>query len=85
MNRREQIDLLFLDSWDTYVPGFAEYGLKEIQTSERLRHAKSMVVYNDTSILAGQSQGKGMQGVPWMMERGWKPFHIGHQTVLVRA
>jgi hypothetical protein len=83
--RREQIDLLYLDSWDTYVPGFAEHGLKEIQAAEHLLHAKSMVVYDDTSILAGKWQGKGMLGVPWLLERGWKPVHIGHQTILVAA
>jgi hypothetical protein len=83
--RREQTDLLYLDSWDANVPGFAEHGLKEIQKAEHLLHAKSMVVYDDTSILAGKWQGKGMLGVPWMIERGWRPVHIGHQTVLVRT
>ncbi len=71
--RRDQIDLLYLDSWDTYVPGYAEHGLKEIQAAEHVLHAKSMVVYDDTSILAGKWRGKGMQGVSWMIERGWKP------------
>lgn len=75
-SRQEPIDLLFLDSWDTYVPGFAEHGLKEIQTAEKLLHAKSMVVYDDTTLLAGKWQGKGM------LERGWKPVFVGHQTVL---
>lgn len=82
--RIEEIDLLYLDSCDTNVPGHAEHGLKEIQTAERLLHARSMVVYDDTSILAGKWQGKGMLGVPWMMERGWRPSYVGHQTVLVR-
>lgn len=80
--RSEPLDLLFLDSWDTYVPGFERHGLAEIQAAERLLHKKSMVVYDDTSILAGKWQGKGMLGVPWMIERGWTPVHIGHQTVL---
>lgn len=80
--RSAPIDLLFLDSWDTYVPGFAEHGLREIQAAERLLHRKSMVVYDDTSILAGKWQGKGTLGVPWMIERGWKPVHVGHQTVM---
>lgn len=82
--RREEADLIYLDSWDTDVPGYAEHGLKEIQAAQHLLHAKSMVVYDDTSILAGKWQGKGMQGVPWLIERGWSPVHIGHQTVLVR-
>ncbi|MDZ4403469.1 class I SAM-dependent methyltransferase [Prosthecobacter sp.] len=83
--RQESVDLLYLDSWDTYVPGFAEHGLREIQAAEKLLHAQTMVVYDDTSIRAGQWQGKGTLGVPWLLERGWRTMHVGHQTVLVRA
>lgn len=83
-DRRKPVDLLFLDSWDTYVPGFAEHGLREIQEAEHLLHAESMVVYDDTSIRAGKWQGKGTLGVPWLLSRGWRVVHAGHQTVLVR-
>ena len=31
--RQEPIDLLYLDSWDTYVPGYAEHGLRELQAA----------------------------------------------------
>ncbi len=82
--RQKPVDLLFLDSWDTYVAGFAEHGLREIQEAEHLLHADSMVVYDDTYIRAGKWQGKGSLGVPWMLDHGWKVLHAGHQTVLVR-
>jgi hypothetical protein len=82
--RSEPIDLLYLDSWDTYVPGFAEHGLREIQVAERLLHENSMVVYDDTSILAGRWQGKGMLGVPWLLDKGWRTVYVGHQTLLIR-
>ena len=81
--RREPIDLLYLDSWDTYVAGYAEHGIKEIQAAEKLLHEQSMVVYDDTSFL-GRWQGKGMLGVPWLIERGWRPVFVGHQTLLLR-
>jgi hypothetical protein len=48
-------------------------------------HQKTMVVMEDTSILAGKWRGKGSLGVPWMLSQGWKVVHSGHQTVLVRA
>ncbi len=83
-SREDPVDLLYLDSWDTYVPGYAEHGLREIQAAERLLHDHSVIVYDDTSFLAGKWKGKGMLGVPWLMERGWRPAHVGHQTVLMR-
>jgi len=79
------VDLLYLDSWDTYVPGYAEHGLREIQEAERSLGDQSMVVYDDTSFRAGKWQGNGLLGVPWLIERGWSPVHVGHQTVLKRG
>jgi hypothetical protein len=83
-NREEQIDILYLDSWDADIPGYEEHGLREIQAAERLLHGKSMVIYDDTSIIKGQWIGKGKLGVPWLLTRGWHVLHAGHQTVLVR-
>jgi len=79
------IDLLYLDSMDTLQAGCAEHRLREVQAAEKRLHPKSMVVMEDTSLLKGQWQRKGRLAIPWMIERGWKPVHIGHQTVLVRG
>lgn len=83
-SRTEPVDLLYLDSWDTTLPGHAEHGLREIQAAGHLLHTDSMVVYDDTSILAGRWRGKGSLGIPWMLSQGWKVIHAGHQTVLIR-
>jgi spermidine synthase len=84
-SRSEPADLLYLDSWDTTLPGHAEHGLREIQAASHLLHSRTVVVYDDTSLLAGKWRGKGSLGVPWMLSHGWKVVHSGHQTVLVRA
>jgi ADP-heptose:LPS heptosyltransferase len=84
-NRRSPVDVLYLDSWDADLPGAAEHGLREIEAAVGLLHERSLVVYDDTSRKAGKWIGKGALGVPWMMDRGWKPIHIGHQVLLVRS
>jgi hypothetical protein len=81
----EPVDLLYLDSMDTYNAGCAEHRLQELQALEKRLHSKTMVVFEDTSLLAGKWQGKGMLAVPWMVERGWQPMFIGHQTVMLKA
>jgi hypothetical protein len=83
--RNERIDLLYLDSCDTTISGHAEHGLLEIQAAERLLQSGSMVVFDDTCLLAGEWRGKGRLGVPWLMNRGWRTLYSGHQTLLVRA
>ena len=80
----DPIDVLYLDSLDTYVEGFAEHGLCEAQAAAHLLHSKSIIVYDDTSIRSGEWIGKGQLGVPWLIEKGWKPIFVGHQTVLTR-
>lgn len=79
------IDILYLDSLDTTEPGYAEHGLREIQAANPRLHERTLVAFDDTSLRAGKWIGKGMLGVPWLIERGWKTIHIGHQTVLTRG
>lgn len=82
-SQKKSVHLLYLDSHDTYQPGFAEHGLREIQASESILGKDTMIVYDDTYIQAGKWRGKGSLGVPWLLQRGWKPIHSSHQTVLV--
>ncbi len=84
LTRDQPIDVLYLDSWDTYVRGYAEHGLREIEAAERLLHKQSIIIYDDTSYQIGNWQGKGKLGVPWLLKRGWQTLHVGHQTVMAR-
>jgi hypothetical protein len=86
LNRHQAgIDLLYLDSMDTHEARCASHRLVELETAMPKLHQKTMVVMEDTSILAGKWRGKGSLGVPWMLSQGWTVVHSGHQTVLVRA
>lgn len=80
----EPVDLLYLDAMDTYQDACPSHRLQEIQAAEPHLHRTSMVTMEDTSIFKGIWQRKGSLAVPWMLERGWKVLHSGHQTVLVR-
>jgi hypothetical protein len=82
---REPIDVLYLDSIDTDLPGAAEHGLKEVEAAYPQLRDDSIVVYDDTAYSQKRFCGGGARGVPWLMERGWKILYSGHQSVLSRV
>lgn len=78
------IDVLLLDSWDTYVSGFAEHALRETLAALPWLHSRSLVLFDDTVYQAGKFHGKGTQAVPWLLEHGWKVLYSSYQTLLGR-
>jgi Methyltransferase domain/Glycosyltransferase family 9 (heptosyltransferase) len=81
---RRAIDVLYLDSRDSDQAGCAEQGLCEVQAAEDGLHHASIVVFDDTCYANGGFIGLGALGVPWLLERGWRILHSGHQTILSR-
>jgi hypothetical protein len=81
---RRRIDVLHLDSRDSDQVGCAEQGLCEIQAAEDRLHRASIVVFDDSCYANGGFIGLGALGVPWLLERGWRILHSGHQTILSR-
>ena len=81
----QPIDILYLDSLDTYEPGHADHALAELQAALPNLHDKSLVVLDDTPYNAGAFVGKGARAVPWLLERGWKILYGGYQVVLSRT
>lgn len=85
--RTEPIDLLYLDSMDTYVAGHAEHALAEAQAGERLVSERGLIAFDDTPPDGrGGWDGKGRLAVDWLLSRGWRVRpESGYQTVLERA
>jgi hypothetical protein len=78
------IDLLYLDSLDTYEHGCAEHGLDEFKAAEHALNNKSIVMYDDTTFDKNEWKGKGALGVPYMLANGWRAISCGYQVVLVK-
>ena len=76
------IDVLYLDSLDTYKPGHAEHALAEIQAAMPHLHDKSLVIFDDTPCDGGVFTGKGAQAVPWLLKRGWDLLYSRWQAIL---
>ena len=81
----QPIDVLYLDSLDTYEPGHAEHALAEIKAALPRLHNKSLVIFDDTPSGDGAFVGKGAQAVPWMLKRGWRILYGGYQALLSRV
>ena len=82
--RTDPIDVLYLDSLDCEESNHAAHGLKEIKAAERLLTPSSVVVWDDTVWNMGW-RGKGSEGIPYMLARGWRVVFAGYQTVLKRC
>jgi hypothetical protein len=80
----QPIDVLVLDSMDTYVAGFAEHALREIQAALPWLHGASIVMFDDTVYSRREFTGKGTLAVPWLLEQGWRLLHSGYQVICVR-
>jgi len=79
-----RIDVLFLDSADTDVPGHADVCLSEFQAALPRLHERSLVLIDDTPFDGGW-RGKGRRAVPWALEHGWRILTAGYQVLLCRT
>lgn len=75
------IDLLYADSHDTYVPGYAECCLGEVQAGESKVASTGMILIDDTP----DGVGKGELAIGWLLAHGWRIVHHGWQCLLRRA
>lgn len=80
--RETPIDVLYLDSLDTYVPGHAEHALEEIRLSSTLLHNESIILIDDCAWDGGSFCGKGRLAIPFLLEHGWRIKYSGWQTLL---
>lgn len=78
------IDLLYLDSMDTYVAGHDVHGLKEAQVGAAKVSNSGMIVFDDTLNVDGKILGKGSLAIPWLLDNGWQIVFSGYQVVLAR-
>ncbi|MBX3452389.1 MAG: class I SAM-dependent methyltransferase [Planctomycetaceae bacterium] len=81
---QEPIDVLYVDSLDTYEPGHAEHALEEVRTALPRLHERSLILIDDTPSIAGVFSGKGALAVPWLQEHGWELLYAGYQVLLQR-
>jgi hypothetical protein len=80
-----EIDLLYLDSLDSFAPRSEEHALEEAQAALPRLHERSILAFDDTAYSCGGFKGKGGKAVPYLLKNGWCILHSGYQTVLVRA
>ena len=81
---RRRIDVLHLDSMDTYDEGHAEHCLVYFQAETANLHDNSIVAIDDTDYRDKSWHGLGRLAVPWALEHGWGILYSGHQTLLWR-
>ncbi len=82
---KEPVDLLYLDSLDSFAPRSEEHALEEARAAMPRLHERSLLVFDDTAYGCGGFRGKGGKAVPFLLKNGWKILHSGYQTCLVRV
>lgn len=80
---REPINVLYLDSMDTDLPGHADHALAEIKAAMPQLTPKALVLIDDTIWIKGW-QGKGALVVPFLQQHGWRILASGCQALLAR-
>ena len=78
-------DVAYLDSQDTYVPGYVEHCLAEAQAVEPHVARDGIILIDDTPPLGKGWGGKGAAAVPWLLSQGWYVAKQGYQTLLRRC
>lgn len=82
-----KIDALYLDSQDTWDPGFQECCLEEAQAALPHLAENAVLMIDDTwRADAGASwNGKGAKAIPWLESKGWRVVCEGWQALLKRV
>lgn len=86
-NFEDQVDFLYLDSYDYHRSDTAiqqasqEHHLKEFKAIESRLHEGTFVLIDDCDLPAG---GKGKLVIEYMLARGWKMHMSNYQVLLVR-
>jgi predicted O-methyltransferase YrrM len=79
-----KFNAFYFDSQDTWVPGFQEHCLLEVQTAIWHFADDAIIMIDDTWRLADAWGGKGAKAVPWLISQGWKVLLDGWQVILRR-
>ncbi len=78
---QQRYSLIYLDSLDTNVQGYAEHALEEAKLAAQLTDC---ILIDDTTY-ADNWLGKGEQAVPWLVSQGWEIDAMGYQVLLRKA
>ena len=87
-NFKEEVDFLYLDSYDYDKHDKAEqvasqeHHLKEFQAIESRLHSHSIVLIDDCRLAGG---GKGKLVIDYMKSKGWYVDTNAYQVLLLRA
>jgi len=87
-NYKDQVDFLYLDSYDYSRTDTAiqiasqEHHLKEFKAIESRLHKNTIVLIDDCGLPGG---GKGKTVVPYMEQKGWKVLIDAYQILLVHG
>ncbi len=76
------IDLLYLDSCDTYDPNHAEVCLEELQAAWPKLKPSALILIDDTPWAGDAWIGKGARAVPWALANGATLLMAGYQVLL---
>jgi len=83
----EQVDLLYLDSYDYDKRNISiqqlsqQHHLYEFQAIESRLHENTVVLIDDCNLPGG---GKGKLVIDYILSRGWKIYRYKYQAILVR-
>jgi hypothetical protein len=80
---RNTADAIYLDSQDTWEPGYQDCCLAEAVNATTETPTK-LILIDDTWEAKDGWDGKGAKAVPWLLKTGWRIVEQGYQTLLER-
>jgi len=83
-NLKDEVNLFYLDSWDSDTPGHEQHGLREAQAALPHLAQDGLIAFDDTIFCDGAWKGKGALAVPWLKRQGLKVWMAGYGVVLHR-
>ncbi len=79
-----KLDVIYLDSMDTDVPGHQEHCLAEARAAVPHLKDDGLLVIDDSPWDGEKWVGKGGLAIPWLLERGWRHVFKGYQSIFAR-